>query len=87
MASDWIEYVPPTERRATERRRTIQRRIFRLRKRSVLSSLCVSAYLALSFLLLFNGIHFAFGMSLLMVVGVPVIAWSAWWLVWKEYHS
>ena len=87
MASDWIDYVPSTERRTIQRRRSRQRWIMRLRQRSVLIRCCVSIYLIWCFLLLLNGMFFAFSMSLLMVVGLPLIAWLAWWLVWKEYHN
>ena len=87
MASDWIDYVSPTERRLVQRRRIRQRWIMRLRQRSVLIRCCVSVYLIWCFLLLLNGMFFAFSMSLLMVVGLPLIGWLAWWLVWKEYHN
>ena len=87
MASDWIDYVSPAERRIVQRSRTRQRWITRLRQRSVLIRCCVGIYLIWCFLLLLNGMFFAFSMSLLMVVGLPLIGWLAWWLVWKEYHN
>ena len=87
MASDWIDYVPSTERRTIKRRRSRQRWITRVRQRSVLIRCCVSIYLIWCFLLLLNGMFFAFSMSLLLVVGLPLIGWLAWWLVWQEYHN
>ena len=87
MAPDWIDYVSLTERRAIQRRRSRQRWMTRLRQRSVLIGCCVGVYLIWCVSLLFSGIHFAFSMSLLMLVGLPLIGWLAWWLVWKEYHN
>ena len=87
MASDWIDYVPSTERRTIQRRRSRQRLMTRLRQRSVLIRCCVSIYLIWCFVLVLNGIFFAFSMALLMLVGMPLIGWLAWWLVWKEYHN
>ena len=87
MASDWIDYVPSTERRTIQRRRSRQRWMTRLRQRSVLIRCCVSIYLIWCFVLVLNGIFFAFSMALLMLVGMPLIGWLAWWLVWKEYHN
>ena len=59
----------------------------RVRHRSVLIKCCVSIYLLWCFVLLLNGMLFAFGMSLLLVLGLPLIGWLAWWLVWHEYHN
>ena len=87
MASDWIDYVPSSERNTIKRRRSRQRWITRVRQRSVLIKCCVSIYLIWCFLLLLNGMLFAFSMSLLLVVGLPLIGWLAWWLVWHEYHN
>ena len=87
MAHDWIDYLPPGERQAVQRRRQRQRWITRMRQRSVLIGCCLSIYLIWCLLLLLNGLVFMFSLSLLIVVGLPLIAWLAWWLVWKEYHN
>jgi len=87
MVPDWIDYVPATERHIVKRRRSLRRWSTRLRQSSVLIRCCVSVYLIWCFLLLLNGMFFAFSMSLLLVVGLLLIGWLAWWLVWKEYHN
>ena len=87
MTPDWIDYLPPGERRIVQRRRQRQRWITRMRQRSVLIGCCVGIYLIWCLLLLLNGLVFVFSLSLLVVVGLSLIAWLAWWLVWKEYHS
>ena len=87
MTPDWIDYLPPGERRIVERRRQRQRWITRMRQRSVLIGSCVGVYLIWCLLLLLNGLVFVFSLSRLGLGGLPLIAWLAWWLVWKEYHS
>ena len=87
MAYDWIDYLPPGERRIVQRRRQRQRWITRMRQRSVLIGCCVGVYLIWCLLLLLNGLMFVFSLSLLVLLGLPLIACLAWWLVWKEYHN
>lgn len=87
MGQDWIDYLPSTERKTVKRRRNLQRWMTRARQRSVLIRCFVSIYLLWCFVLLLNGMFFAFSMSLLLLLGLPLIGWLAWWLVWKEYHN
>ena len=85
MVHDWIDYLPPAERRIVQRRRQRQRWITRMRQRSVLIGCCIGAYLIWCLLLLLNGLMFVF--SFVVNCGrVALIAWLAWWL-WKEYHN
>lgn len=87
MARDWADYLPPEQRQRRERRRLLRRRLQLLRERRVQIGVCVGIYLVWCLALLLRGLWFAFSLSVLPVLVLPLLAYLAWWLVWKEFHE
>ena len=87
MASDWAEYLPEKTKNKSIASRRRRRFMAKLWNSKLLVGICVALYLVWCLFLLTTGMWLPFLLSFFIILVLPLLAYLAWWLMWKEFNS